>query len=104
MSFGYAAVGTKDEAAAQLKAADIATGDNHFNEVAVELRDLLVKHLEAEAAQAYGSVEYRYTVKASGHGGGSVPLSLSVTVEPHYIQLPEPEVEFHDATINPGED
>lgn len=88
MSFSFAAVGTKDDVVAQLGAASITTSDHRFNEVAVDLRDLLVKHFEAETLQPYGSSDYRYTVKASGHGGGNVPLSLQVTVEPHWIPVP----------------
>jgi hypothetical protein len=85
MSFTFAAVGTTAEIGAQLAAANIAGGDDRFNEVAFDLRDLLAKHFAAESAPAWGDAEYRYTVKAGGHGGGSSPLSLQVTVEPHYI-------------------
>ncbi len=88
MSFSFAAVGTKDEVTAQLAARTITTGDDRFNEIAVDLRDLLVKHFEAETPQPFGHSGYRYTVKASGHGGGSVPLSLQVTVEPHWTAVP----------------
>ncbi len=90
MSFSFAAVGTKEEIVGQLGAASIGAGENRFNLVALELRDLLVNHFTHEAAVAYNGGEYRYTVKASGHGGGNVPLSLQVSVEPHYITVPAP--------------
>lgn len=90
MSFSFSAVGTKEEVAAQLGAANITAGEDRFNLVALDLRDLLVKHFEAEAAAAWNGGEYRYTVEASGHGGGTLPVSLQVTVKPHWITVPAP--------------
>lgn len=87
MSFGYNAVGTSEQAAAQLENAPIGLGEKRFNEFGAELRDLLVKHLTAENVSASTGYEYRYTVKANGHGGGNVPLSLQLTVEPLYVAV-----------------
>ena len=93
MSFGFNAVGTSEQAAAQLENTPIGLGEKRFNEFGADLRELLVKHLSAESVSPGPGYEYRYTVKANGHGGGSVPLSLQLTVEPLYVAVgttPEP--------------
>lgn len=91
MTFAFNAVGDKEEVIGQLNAAAITAGEDRFNLVALEVRDLLVNHFTHEAAAAYNGGEYRYAVKASGHGGGSSPLSLHLTVEPLYVQVPAAE-------------
>lgn len=88
MSFSFQAIGNKDEVIAQLEAAPIGQGEQRFNEFGADLRDLLVRHFghEGEHARPYAAGhEYRYVVKANGHGGGSVALSLSLTIEPHHV-------------------
>lgn len=96
MSFAFAAIGTKDEAIAQLKHASISTGPDRFNEFGTDLRDLLVKHFGQEAASAGAGHEYRYVVKANGHGGGNAALSLQLTVEPQWTAVPPAEPEAAD--------
>jgi hypothetical protein len=89
MTFGFHAIGAKDEVIEQLEATPLSTGEARFNEFGVELRDLLVKHFGYEADH-HGAYEYRYVVKAFGHGGGSVPLSLNLSVEPLYLARARP--------------
>ncbi len=91
MTFGFAAIGTKDEVTDQLQRAQIPAGEHRFNDFGAELRDLLVKHFGQETAHPSSGYEIRYTVKAGGHGGGSVPLSVQLTIEPQYLPAPEPE-------------
>jgi hypothetical protein len=93
MSFGFAAIGTKDEVTAQLGQAQIPAGEGRFNEFGTDLRDLLVKHFGQETATAGPGYEYRYVVKAGGHGGGSSPLSVQLTIEPQWIPMPAPDAE-----------
>lgn len=85
MSFSFNAVGTKEEVVAQLEAAPIGLGEHRFNEFGADLCELLGKHFAAETAAPGSGYEYRYVAKASGHGGGSVPLSLQMSVEPLYV-------------------
>ena len=86
MSFAFQALGDKDEVIAQLEAAPIGLGEKRFNEFGADLRELLVKHFGHEA-EHQGGYQYRYIVKANGHGGGSVPLSLNLTVESLYVPV-----------------
>jgi hypothetical protein len=89
MTFSIAAVGTKEEVAAQLEAAQITLGDHRFNELGADLRDLLVRHFKAETASAGAGHEYRYTVKANGHGGGGSALYVDLDVQAHWITVPD---------------
>ena len=94
MSFSFNAIGTADEVIAQLEAAPIGKGQQRFNKFGGDLRDLLVSHFGHEHEHAVpwaGGHEYRYIVKASGHGGGSVPLSLQLEVENHHVAVRQPE-------------
>lgn len=94
MSFAFQAIGTADEVIAQLEAAPIGLGEARFNEFGADLRNLLVKHFghEHEHARPWAEGhEYRYVVKASGHGGGSVALSLELRVENHHVAATVPE-------------
>ncbi len=91
MSFGFSAIGTSDEVITQLEAAPLGLGENRFNQFGADLRDLLVKHFghEPEHARPYAEGhEFRYVVKANGHGGGSVPLSVQLTVEYQHVPVP----------------
>jgi hypothetical protein len=101
MSFAFNAVGTRDEVAGQLEHAQISIGGERFNELGAELRDLLVKHFEQETASAGAGHEYRYTVKATGHGGGSSPLSVNLAIEPHWIHLTPAGEAALDAETDP---
>jgi hypothetical protein len=83
MSFAFTAIGTKEEVGGQLERAQIPGGEGRFNEFGLELRDLLVRHFGAEDT---GGHEYKYVVKASGHGGGTSPLSVQLAVEPFWMQ------------------
>jgi len=87
MSFGFQAIGAKDEVIGQLEATPIGLGEHRFNQFGADLRDLLVEHFGHEA-EHQGAYQYRYVVKANGHGGGSVPLSLQLTVESVYFPAP----------------
>ncbi|HEX3963009.1 MAG TPA: hypothetical protein VHZ03_41315 [Trebonia sp.] len=94
MSFGFTAIGAKEEVSAQLEHAQITTGEERFNEFGIELRDLIAKHFGHETAHAGQGHEYRYVVKANGHGGGTSPLTVNLVIEPHWVAVPpqEPEV------------
>lgn len=88
MSFAFQAIGTADEVISQLEAAPIGEGEQRFNKFGTDLRDLLVRHFghEHEHARPWAEGhEYRYIVKANGHGGGSVALSLQLEVESHHV-------------------
>jgi hypothetical protein len=91
VSFSFSAIGTRDEVARQLKKVPLTVGENRFNEFGADLRDLLVKHFEAETASAGPGYEYRYAVRASGHGGGNVALCLDLKVDTHWVPADEPE-------------
>lgn len=93
MSFGFAAIGTVDEVIAQLGAAPLAPGEQRFNQLGADVRDLLVEHFKHEHTHARPAVgyEYRYVVKAGGHGGGGVALSLNVAVEYQHVAVPAEE-------------
>jgi hypothetical protein len=90
MTFGFAAIGTKDEVTGQLQRAQVPGGENRFNDFGAELRDLLVKHFGQETANPSPGYQIRYAVKAGGHGGGNLPLSVQLTIEPQYVPAPEP--------------
>lgn len=83
MSFAFTAIGARDEVVSQLGNVQVPGGADHFNEFGTELRDLLVKHFSAEDT---GSYDYKYVVKASGHSGGTSPLSVQLSVDPYWIQ------------------
>lgn len=91
MSFSFAAVGTKDEVARQLKKVPLTVGEDRFNEFGADLRALLVKHFDAETASAGPGYEYRYAVKANGHGGGNSALYVQLSVDTHWVPADEPE-------------
>lgn len=104
MSFGFAAIGTKEEIPAQLEHAQITTGADRFNDFGVELRDLIARHFGKETATAHSGHEYRYTVKAPGHGGGGSPLTVNLVIEPHWVAVPPQEDVIVDAEIADDED
>lgn len=102
MSFSFAGVGTKEEVISQLGHAAITTGEERFNAFGAELRDLLVKHFGHESASAGPDHEYRYAVKAAGHGGGNSPLSVQLSVDPHWVAAsPAPAAEPAPADPDP---
>jgi hypothetical protein len=84
MSFAFTAIGTKEEVGGQLERAQIPGGEGRFNEFGLELRDLLVRHFGAEDT---GGHEYKYVVKASGHGGGNSPLYVQLTIEACWVPV-----------------
>lgn len=91
MSFGFQALGNAGEVIAQLEAAPIGEGEQRFNALGAALRDLLAEQFrhEHEHATPYADGhEFRYVVKANGHGGGSVPLSVQLTVEYQHVPVP----------------
>lgn len=109
MTFAFSALGNAGEIIAQLEAEPIGTGEHRFNAFGADLRDLLVKHFghEHEHARPYAPArEYRYVVKASGHGGGSFPLSVQLTVEHYHVPaaVPEPvsEVQAEPEPVTAG--
>lgn len=104
MSFSFHAVGTKEDVTAQLEKASITAGEDRFNLIAVELRDLLANHFRAETAHPGGAHEYRYMVSASGHGGGNTPVSLNLTVTPAWVPVIDTEPEVVNADIDDDED
>jgi hypothetical protein len=87
MSFSFNAIGTKEDVTAQLEAASVPGGSDRFNEFGADLRDLLVRHFGAETAAAGEGHEYRYVVKASGHGGGNSPLYVQLTIEACWVPV-----------------
>ena len=92
MSFAFQAVGNAGEVIAQLQDTPIGAGEQRFNEFGADLRDLLLHHFghEHEHGRPWApGHEYRYIVKANGHGGGSVPLSLQMTIEALHVPVPE---------------
>lgn len=89
MTFGFTAVGNKQDVITQLETADIPAGPDRFNDFGLQLRDLLITHFKKETVTWPGQ-EHRYIVKAFGHGGGNVPLSVTLTVEPFTIPVKEP--------------
>ena len=62
-----------------------------FNDFGRDPRDLLVKHFGQETADPGGQHEYRYLVRANGHGGGNVPLQVDLEVSPHWVPSVPPE-------------
>lgn len=74
MTFSFTAGGTRDQTLASLRK---ATSDV---QVGLDLRDLLVTHLEESASDGLDSTPIRYDVSASGHGGHGQMLTLSVSV------------------------
>jgi hypothetical protein len=91
VSFSFAAIGTKDEVTRQLGKVPLTVGEDRFNEFGADLRDLLVKHFEAETANTGPGYAYRYAVKANGHGGGNSALYVELSVQAHWVPADEPE-------------
>lgn len=88
MSFGFQAVGTREDVVRQLEAH--AAGKYNAGTIAEDVARLLAGRVHADRPDLYGSAdgEYRYVVKASGHSGGGSPLSLNASVEAHYVPVP----------------
>ena len=89
MSFSFTAVGSKAEVARQLRA------HTDSDTIVAEVRRFLVRAIEAHEADTgssgdFGSADYAYLVKASGHIGS--PTTLNITVEPHWVTVPPVEV------------
>jgi hypothetical protein len=82
MSFSFNAVGTKPEVIAQVKAAPAY--ENAIGDLA---KALIIEALEADTAEAGPHYEYRYTVSASGHSGGSTATSLTLNLAPQYVPV-----------------
>jgi hypothetical protein len=93
MTFAFTAIGTKAEVGIQLAEArkNITVGPDRFNAFGVELLDLVAKHFREETAQAGLGYEYRYVVKASGHGGGNSPLYVDLHIEALWVAAPPAE-------------
>lgn len=82
MSFSFAAVGTKEEVAAQLAKVDV-----YGNAIGEAARLAVINAMGLENLQPYSGYEYRYTVTANGHSGGGSPLSLNLSVAGHYVPV-----------------
>jgi hypothetical protein len=99
MSFAFAAIGTSDEVTAQLEKTPISVGEQRFNEFGAALLNVLAEHfaIEHEHVRASGGYEYRYVVKANGHGGGSVPISVQLTIEYQHVPVVTDGAQAHGA-------
>lgn len=76
MSFGFTAIGTKDEITRQIGATDLTHAG-----IGRDLGELISGHVAAEQPHHDPAREWRYVVKAHGHSGGGSPLSLTVSIE-----------------------
>lgn len=86
MSFGFAAIGNRDEVVAQLGQVQV-----HGNEIGEKIAALIASQVAADPAQAYGpGYQLAYVIKAHGHSGGGSPLSLTVTIESQPVPVTGP--------------
>jgi hypothetical protein len=87
VSFSFTAVGKRDDVSAQLRHKHIQGVDS---EIGREVAQLLARHIaKDDAARTGAGYDVAYTVRASGHSGGSAPLSLTLTVECNYVPAVE---------------
>lgn len=94
MSFGFAAIGKRDDVVKQLR--HVQVGAQNDNKVGCEVALLLARHIAEDAplnCLVGDGYEQVYVVDASGHSGGGSALSLNVTVKSHYIVVPPDEAD-----------
>lgn len=91
MSFGYNAVGTKDEVVTQLER--VGENTHGSGQLGPESARLLIKHIQQDQAAEFARPdhEYRYVITANGHSGGGSPTSLTLNVQAHYLHKPADE-------------
>jgi hypothetical protein len=83
MTFAFNAMGTKSEVADQVQAANV-----YGNQIGETAKQLIIEALTADDSMAGSSdYEYRYSVAANGHSGGSIPTTLSLTLSAVYVPV-----------------
>jgi len=89
MTFGFKAIGSRDEVVAQLKACD----DTNYGDLGKAVRDLVVSNLEATSGQAAHSADawaVKYVVTGNGHGDSN-SVSFSLEVHSHWVPQAKPD-------------
>jgi len=97
MTFGFKALGTKDEVIEQLKAYD----DTNFGDLGKAVRDLIVGNLEATSGLTAHSQDQwglRYVVEGHGHGDAN---SISVTLKCDACWVPQAKADEPGADPTP---
>lgn len=107
MTFGFSAIGSKDEVVAQLLAYD----DSNFGDLGKQCRDLLVSNLKATTGRAAHSVndwDVKYDISGSGHGDtNSVNFRIECTAKwvpaarPDAVEVPEGAPGDVPSPVNP---
>ena len=60
----------------------------HGGQLAEDVKHVITDTLKTNEAIVHTGHEVRYVVRASGHSGGGSPLSLTLSVEAHYVLAP----------------
>jgi hypothetical protein len=81
VTFGFQAVGSKDEVLAQLAA---HKNNPYITGLGSELIDLLARHISEDTTETREH-QAAYVIKANGHSGGGGACTLSVTTESWWV-------------------
>jgi hypothetical protein len=88
MSFGFSAVGGREDVIAQLRSVGESTHGS--GRLAPELAAVLADAIQASPGPAVSAGHhYAYVVKASGHSGEGACAYLSATIESHHVRKPD---------------